>query len=74
MKSYKVVYIDFPAPSFKWANGLYAIIKRHERRRELEICEIRNGIPDLDDDGNFIIGVTGMQNYGITETNLILKV
>jgi hypothetical protein len=72
MKEYKVIHIDFKHPSFNWGNGLYAIIDTVDG--DLEMCQIRDGIPDRFDDGSFMITVTGASNPGITETNLTLKI
>lgn len=72
MKEYKVIYIDFPLPSFKWGNGLYAII--NEVDGILEMSRLDNGIPERFKDGRFMLTMTSKNNTGITNTDLILKV
>ena len=64
----EVVYINFDHLSFNWANGLYIIIE--EKDDELHMCKLNDGMPELYDDGRFMISATGKNNKGIIKTNL----
>lgn len=64
-----IVYVDFPHPSFKWANGLKIVININEYT--VDLCDINSkGEPTLFDDGRFMVGTTSKDNPGITKTNL----
>jgi len=67
----EVIYIAFELKSFQWNNGLYIIVK--ETDTEYEMCKLVNGKPQLNDDGRFMISITGKGNKGISKTNLIYK-
>lgn len=64
-----IVYVDFPNPSFKQANGLKIVINLDEDT--VDLCDINSkGEPSLFDDGRFMVGTTAKDNIGITKTNL----
>jgi len=63
MKNYKVIYIDFPSKSFKWENGLFAVISENKREGMLNICKIDVfGKPQLFSDGTIMTSCTGSNN------------
>lgn len=72
MKEYKVVYIDFPSPSFKWANGLHFVYS--DDGVTLEIGKLnQDGTIKYFEDGLPMLSVTGSSNPGIVETNLFIR-
>jgi len=73
MKNYKVIYIDFPSMSFKWENGLFAVIS--ELDGLLTLCKIDEfGKPNLFDGGTMMTCCTGSNNKGIKETELTINI
>ena len=74
-KKYKIIHIKFPSKSFSHANGLYAIIKTNKKgdQHTYETCKIDEfGKPMTFEDGKLMTSITGINNPGITQTNLIL--
>jgi hypothetical protein len=68
---YDVVNAKVTHPSFKWANGLYAVIEK--RNGELRMCAIdKDGKPEVFPDGSFMITCTGENNEEIHSTPLKL--
>jgi hypothetical protein len=68
----EIINIIFELKSFSWANGLYIIVSYDDDDgTTYNLCKINDGIPELYDDGRFIISCTGTKNPGITKTNLI---
>lgn len=64
MKIGQVIYIDFPHPSFKWANGLKIVVAK--RKTLIDIVSISNfGEISTFDDGKYIKATTGINNEGI---------
>ena len=73
MKNYKVIYIDFPSMSFKWENGLFAVIS--ELDGLLTLCKINQlGKPQLYEDGTMMTCTTGSNNKGIKQTELTINI
>lgn len=65
----EIVDIKFQHPSFSWCDGRYIIVKIHDDI--YDICKIDDGMPQLFDDGRFMVSCTSIKNPGITKTNLI---
>lgn len=64
MKVGQVIYIDFPHPSFKWANGLKVIVSKTENT--IDMVDIsKEGKINTFSDGKYIKGTTGINNTGI---------
>ena len=71
VKSYDIVNVQLTHPSFRWANGFYAVIEKTEN--ELRMCQIdKEGNPHLFDDGRFMITCTGSKNPEVFPTSLKL--
>lgn len=67
--TYDIIQINFPHSSFKWANGLYAIIETKEN--SIDICKLNDdGTLKTHTDGKLMLSVTGKNNKGITKTSL----
>ena len=65
----QVIHISFPHKSFSWADGLYVFLKQNES--ELHIVNIKkDGSIPLFDTGKIMYSCTGINNPGITTTNL----
>ena len=72
MKTYPVIHLKSPLPSFSWNDGLFAIIKNEDGI--LHMCKIdKSGQPSLYDDGQMMITCTGENNTGITKTKLEIQ-
>ena len=70
-----VIYIDFPSKSFRWANGLKAIISIDHEKNELKFCDIDDkGRPKLNSSRSYMVAVTSISNFGIQKTDLKLKI
>ncbi|MFA5207478.1 MAG: hypothetical protein WC428_02360 [Candidatus Paceibacterota bacterium] len=66
---YDVIHVESEHKSFSWANGLYIVIKIEDDT--INMCALdEKGQPHLFDDGRFMITCTGVNNTGITKTNL----
>ena len=65
----QVIHISFPHKSFSWADGLYVFLK--QKNDELHIVNIKkDGSLSLFEDGRLMYSCTGINNPGITTTNL----
>ena len=68
---YDIISLELTHPSFKWGNGLYAVIEKTED--EIKMCRLeKNYKPQLHKDGSFMITVTGINNDGVKPTDLKL--
>ena len=72
MTNYKIFYLKSEQPSFKWNDGLFALLKQEDNI--LSLCKInKQGKPERYDNGELSVTCVTIGNKGLSETNLTLQ-
>ena len=73
MKEYEVVFFTPKSKAFEWASGLYALIDKLDSG-VVNICQInKEGLPEVFEDGSFVVSVTHEDNIKPTRLKMTLK-
>ncbi len=69
----QVILLKSTSPSFSWNDGLFFVLGQKET--EIHLCKLdKDGKAQKCYDGRYMATVTGVNNKGISKTNLTYKI